>query len=256
MLLARNEKGFTLLEVLIAIVITALIGLGSWQILNSAIVTSERTADKTEELSQLQRSMMLIARDLQQILPRPIRDEYGDIRPALVSANDEIKIEFTRAGWRNPLNDPRSELQRVAYVLNDEQQLQRHYWRVIDRAQDSQPREQTLLGELETLEVDYMNDSGGWTDEWPPEASQGNSDPYQAFAILPKAIRLRMEHKAFGEITRLFEVVRYVAHQEVPTSQGGGGTNENNDTGDNDGSGENSGSQIGTGSDEAEREES
>ena len=81
----QRYSGFTLLEVLLAIGITAMIGLGSWQILNSAIRASEATQERLAELNSLQKTMLIVSRDLQQILPRSIRDEYGDYQPAVTT---------------------------------------------------------------------------------------------------------------------------------------------------------------------------
>ncbi|WP_068642059.1 type II secretion system minor pseudopilin GspJ, partial [Oleiphilus sp. HI0132] len=97
-----SQQGFTLLEVLIAIGITALIGLGAWQVLNSAITSSDRTQVHLEELNQIQKAMLIVKRDLSQVIGRSIRDEYGDYQNALDSSSDFYKIQFSRVGWRNP----------------------------------------------------------------------------------------------------------------------------------------------------------
>ena len=110
-----RHSGFTLLEVLLAIGITAMIGLGSWQILNSAIRASEATQERLAELNNLQKTMLILSRDLQQVLPRSIRDEYGDYQPAVTTKNEFYLLEFSRNGWRNPMDDQRSNIQRVAY---------------------------------------------------------------------------------------------------------------------------------------------
>ena len=113
------NSGFTLLEVLLAIGITAMIGLGSWQILNSAIRASESTQVRLAELNALQKTMLIISRDLRQVLPRSIRDGYGDYQPALTTKTEFYALEFSRTGWRNPMDDARSNIQRVAYELSE-----------------------------------------------------------------------------------------------------------------------------------------
>ena len=77
-------------------------------------------------------------RDIEQVVPRTVRDEYGDAQSPLVGGED---LQLTRAGWRNPGGRQRSTLQRVGYAL-EEQQLVRYCWSVLDRAQDSEPLEQ------------------------------------------------------------------------------------------------------------------
>lgn len=252
-----KAKGFTLLEVLIAIVITALIGLGSWQLLNSAIRTNEQTQARLEELKQLQKALFFIARDFQQIAPRSIRDEYGDLMPALTTKNEFYALEFTRAGWRNPLGDIRSQLQRVAYELDQEGWLVRHYWNILDRAQDSSPRSRKLLEGAEVFKLAFLNGDGAWVDEWPPEAESEQNDPYNAYNVLPRAIRAELQHPRFGQITRLFDLPQYMEHGDIESNDPGDGEGadenvegENNDSG---GGGNNGTPTVGGGSAEETR---
>ena len=217
-----RHNGFTLLEVLIAIAITFMIGLGSAQILNSAIRASEATQERLQQFGELQKAMMILGRDLQQIAARSIRDEFGDYQSALKSQDEFYKLEFSRVGWRNPLADQRSDLQRVAYEL-DEDKLIRHYWQVMDRAQDSKPLSQTLLTEVEEISFRFMNSSGGWLDKWPSDDNKVVPDRLFKMNQLPKAISLVLKHKQYGELTRLFDLPVYLANQNFPTPSGGGG---------------------------------
>ena len=254
------NKGFTLLEVLLAIVITALIGLGSWQLLNSAIRTNELTHARLEELKQLQKAMFFVARDFQQLLARSIRDEYGDLLPALSTRNEFYALEFTRSGWRNPLQDPRSELQRVAYELDQEGWLVRHYWPVLDRAQDTEPRSRKLLKGAKEVRFAFLNESGSWVDEWPPELDgEEPSDALKKYNQLPKALRIELEHPRFGQVARLFDLAQYLDHSDIVSVDGDGesdeevdgSSNPNDDTGSG-GSGNRT--SVGSGSAEEVRE--
>ena len=223
-----HASGFTLLEVLIAISVTALIGLGAWQLLNSAIRTYELGQENLQSLSLLQRAQLSIERDFAQVVPRAIRDEFGDYQPAIMNGEDFYAVEFTRAGWRNPLQQKRSELQRVAYELNDGQLL-RHHWKVLDRAQDSQPVTRRLLEDVERFEIAYLNDSDAWLDEWPPIANSGanengseSQDKMRRYAQLPKAVRVELEHPRYGLITRYFDQSSYLDNTLMQASVGQG----------------------------------
>jgi len=233
-----KQQGFTLLEVLIAIGITAMIGLGSWQILHSAIRTSQSTQERIKELNALQKTMLLITRDFQQIVPRSIRDEYGDSQAALTSKSEFYSLVFTRTGWRNPLDDPRSSLQRVAYQL-DQDKLLRYYWSELDRSQDSQSIHHTLLKGVESLSFRFMNSSGGWVDEWPvtDDDAQKNADPFFKLNELPKAVKLTLKTEKFGTLVRLFDLVSYLPNQEF---SGNTGTGSGNTAGANNTAGSNS----------------
>jgi general secretion pathway protein J len=228
-----SVSGFTLLEVLIAIVITALIGLGSWQLLNSAIRTNDITQRALSELAQVQKTMHFISKDFEQIVPRSIRDEYGDYQAAITTESDFYAVEFTRVGWRNPLQDKRSAVQRVAYEFNDGDVL-RHYWDVLDRAQDSEPKTILLLDRVENFELAYLNESDAWVDSWPQDSQSGEEpeDRMSEFATLPKAIRVRLSHPKFGSIERLFDTVSYIENQMI---QVGGGPRDQNGQNENSG---------------------
>jgi len=227
---AVRPHGFTLLEVLIAITITALIGLGSWQLLNSAIKTYEIGQKSLEKLSLLQRAQLTIARDFRQISPRAIRDEYGDYQAALSSGRSTYVVEFSRVGWRNPLQESRSEVQRVAYEVVDGDLIRLH-WNVIDRAQDSVPVSRRLLTGVESFEITYLNESKAWVDEWPPQstgsADETSADPLEPKAQLPKAVRVSLTHPYYGELDRIFDFPEYVTGAMMQA----GGANSGTDPG-------------------------
>src|SRR5690554_591497 len=138
-------RGFTLLEVLIAVSITAMIGVGATQLLSNVIESRQAIDIRADQLASLQRFNMVVSRDIEQIINRPIRDEYGEEQPALMLETGQYLLEFTRAGWRNsPLaQEPRSELQRVAYRLesihSDECEVARiklEKWNIVDEKGD------------------------------------------------------------------------------------------------------------------------
>lgn len=223
----NQQQGFTLLEVLLAIGITAMIGLGSWQILNSAIRASETTQERLAELNALQKTMLIISRDLRQIIPRSIRDSYGDYQPALTSKDEFYALEFSRTGWRNPMDDARSNIQRVAYELN-EGTLVRHYWEVLDRSQDSVPLSKELLTEVDSISLRFMNKKDSWVDEWPSGTNPSSAnttnttantitiDPRLYDNTLPKAIEISFELKRFGKVKRLYALPVYLENIAIP----------------------------------------
>lgn len=226
-----KQCGFTLLEVLIAIMITALIGIGANEVLSQAIETSERTQQKLDALGALQKAVLVMTRDFRQVTYRSVRDEFGDQQPAVSTRNDEYKLIFTRTGWRNPLGDMRSNQQRVAYQLEDGV-LKRMHWQTLDLAQDSKPFERELLRDIEELQFRFMNDSGGWVDEWPPDDTPGTGtavqDPMFMYNRLPKAIAIRMNLKEFGEITKTYDLGAYLPNTAMPNANNNGNNNGNN----------------------------
>ncbi len=215
------NQGFTLLEVLIAIGITALIGLGAWSVLNLAIRTSEVTQVQLEAFGKLQKAVLFMSRDFQQLTPRAIRDEFGDRQAAVTTKGEFYLVEFSRVGWRNPMQDGRSDIQRVAYELN-QGELIRHYWPVLDRAQDTTSVHRTLIPDIESIKIRFMNSSGGWLDEWPPESDSKPADPMFELNQIPRAIELKLSHKRFGEIRKLFDTGEYFANEAIASKNGAG----------------------------------
>src|SRR5690554_7547150 len=110
-------RGFTLLEVLIAVAITAMIGVGATQLLTNVIDSRQAIEIRAEQLASLQRFNMIVSRDMEQIINRPIRDEYGDEQPALMLESGQYLLEFTRAGWRKDRKSTRlnSSHVRISY---------------------------------------------------------------------------------------------------------------------------------------------
>ncbi len=115
----RLQRGFTLLELLIAIAIFALLALATYRMFDSVMQTDQATRVQEQRMRELVRAMGALERDLTQAVERPVRDELGDNRGAFLSEgeNDQI-VEFTRGGWRNPLGQARSRLQRVRWSLS------------------------------------------------------------------------------------------------------------------------------------------
>jgi len=211
------QKGFTLLEVLIAIGITALIGLGTWQLLGGTIRAQSITQNNSERFEQLQKMMLVLSRDIQQVSHRAIRDEYGDFQPAISNRNSLYLMELTRSGWRNPMGDPRSDLQRVSYELLDGELL-RHYWTILDRPQDSESVIQTLLTDIDTVTLRFMNEENQWVESWPPE--QTNSDDSRiGNHLLPKAFEITLEHNYFGSLTRLYDLPQFLDIKSVKNDE-------------------------------------
>ena len=128
-------------------------------------------------------------------------------------------IEFTRFGWRNPLGRPRSELQRVGYIVQDET-LYRAYWMVLDRAPDSEPQLQEMLKDVEQAEFFALDRSGNEHSFWPPAGDFRNDPNLQIAAIV-----LRIDAAPFGVVERVWPVPN--PDETVTTGSVGPGTDTN-----------------------------
>src|SRR5690348_6029275 len=113
-------QGFTLVELLVALAITALIIVIAYGGLNSVRKQGAAGEANMKRLRQVQLAMDVMSRDFQQLEPRPVRDGLCGTVPALLAGPDNVPpIQFTRRGWSNPLGTLRITQERVAYSLED-----------------------------------------------------------------------------------------------------------------------------------------
>lgn len=194
-----NRMGFTLMEMMTALAIFGVIGLMATQILTGTIRLGETTRDRGEGLSDVQRAMDIIGRDIMQLTRRTVLDELGESTEPVLVAGTSL-LELTRLGWQNPIGEPRSELQRVAYVHRDET-LVRLFWPVLDRAPGSEPIAQVLLEGVSEASFGVRDDQGEQHGFWPLVTAEDETAPELA------AVEMALRLKRYGHIERLWLVV-------------------------------------------------
>ncbi len=195
---ARFASGFTLLELLVAMAVFAIMSVMAYSGLSSVLTAREQTDEAAERLGEIQIAMNIIQRDLEQAVNRDVRSEFGDrLRAFRVIEDGEPRLEFTRTGYRNPVLLPRSNMQRVGYGV-EEKTLQRWQWTVLDRAQDTVPGKFILLENVDTLEFRFLDAKGGWHTVWPP----GGGGP-DILTPMPRAVEVNITLEDWGKITRL-----------------------------------------------------
>lgn len=212
--LPRPERplGFTLLELLVAIAILSLVAVGSYRMLFDTIATRDQAMLRERGLRDLQRAQMLLQRDLLQVVQRPIRDEFGDLQPAFLIPR-ENSLEFTRLGWRNPLQQARSDLVRVRYQVSNGRLLREH-WPVLDRVRDSTPVQTVLLEKVSDFHV-RARSGGNWAPAWP---LLGDGQRRPDAQPLPEAVELTFTLAPWGEIRRVIILPEGSADATPPPS--------------------------------------
>jgi len=208
----HSASGFTLLEVLVAMAIMALLSLSAYEVLQGVLTSDQVGAERLDSLQALQRTMLRLDQDVNQLVGRPARTD-GEADPRLLSSGDYLfdsdsqAIGLVHLGWSNPLSKlPRSSLQRVIYRVKDEQ-LQRGSFLYPDPAIGSQPRYQVLMDGVTGLRLRYYAE-GSWHERW--------ESPQQ----LPEGLEITLETRAFGELRRVFALVMAFGLSEQ-TSQDG-----------------------------------
>jgi len=209
----RPHRGFTLIEVLIALAISAMVAVIAYTSLSSVLQGVDRLREVTDRTYEINRAMMILSRDLRQMVNRPVRDEFGEVEPALSGGElARFALSFTRTGWYNPGEYPRSNLQRVNYRIEDDA-LWRDTYPVLDRAGNTEPDTVLLLdgvenlrfgflGSLEQVQVSTRNaalDTSDWVENWVPETGASGEQ-----LAPPVAIEVHLELLDWGEIRRLY----------------------------------------------------
>ena len=217
-----RQRGFTLIETLVVLVMVTIICIGSYALLNNFNRTDQVLENRAEGLRRYAMAMYRIGDDFRQLTVRPVKNGYNGYEPALRGDTDEI--EFTRLGAANLTREPRGELQRLAYstgypedadtsVTDGEDAgalLLRSRWRVLDRAPDSEPVVEPLLEGVESLNFRYFDpDTEAWLSQWPPVTSRTSTAA--ADRSLPRAIELVLITRSGGELRRVFNLPRVSA---------------------------------------------
>jgi general secretion pathway protein J len=178
----RQQAGFTLIEVLIAVAVFGLMATMAYSGLNSSINISREAEQRAVQLHRLQMALTLIQRDITQISIQPSRDEFGDALPPLLMDNKgERLLEFSRTGWRNPANQIRSTLQRVGYVY-EEGTLYREYWAHFHRGPNEKPVRSLLADGIADITFEFLDPAMQWQQQWPPVNSSAT--------VMPVAVRI------------------------------------------------------------------
>ncbi len=212
----QKHRGFTLLELLVALSVFAMVSVIAYTGLHMVLQGKERTEQHAVKLQKLQSAVLLLERDLLQFTPRSIRDEYGDTQPAIKSADlGDYLLEFSSGGRPSLAGLKRSTLQRVAYGMRDSK-LVRFLWPVLDRPSVSEPYELELIDGVREFNCRYLKADHKWSEQWPPlGASAGD---------LPLAVEITLELETMGEFRRLFPVPQ----APLPAQNSGGPAGKGN----------------------------
>jgi len=200
----QTARGFTLLELLVALAVFAIMATAAYSGLRNVLFTRAAVEEQNRRLAAVQLTVFRLEQDIQQAVLRGVRDEYGDPQPALRGGDllDDALI-LTRAGWDNPLSQSRATLQRVAYRLR-EGRLWRLHWDVLDRGGPVAPRETMLIDQVQEFRARFLDQESKWRKDWPPPAdvvADGNPPNPN---LLPYAVEITLMLEDWGAITRLF----------------------------------------------------
>lgn len=205
-MMTYRAQGFTLVEVLLAMAITAFVAVIAYSGLSSAITAAERQQQQIERLAAVQLALSVLERDIRNAHQRSVIDEYGDTIEAFSGgASDDYWLQLTRAGWQNPIGQMRSHLQRVRYYMQGTQ-LWRDSWSVLDRVTEEATLQRVMVIDgLTNLTIRFLDGAsvnaatsslgGEWVDQWPVTAGLDS---------VPVAVDLELEFEGLGRVRRVY----------------------------------------------------
>ena len=223
----RLQAGFTLLEMVIAIALSALVAAMAYESFDGASRNAERTREVLNRVNQLDKAWQLIGQDIRNIVPIDATLPSTQVRFQAMSQNTkgkdtfQVLMVFARRGWINPMGRIRSDLQQVNYRVA-EGKLWRDYLpernmplENIDFERES--LHQLLLDDVVDVQLRFLSKakiqadgksvlegseySKSWEITWPPIGNSGD-----AGTAMPIAMEMTIEFEGGNRSVRLFEI--------------------------------------------------
>lgn len=205
-----SEAGFTLVELMVALAIFALISVAGVTLLRSGSDTQIVVKNRLEDMARTNRLSNALESDLAQAVARPVRDSGGQPVPAFIQSDTNVSgtlFGFVRAGWSNFDESPRAGLQRVAYVL-DGNALKRMSWPMLDGSAPGEAA--TLIENVSAAEIRFRDEAGEWRGDW----TATDADAF------PRAVELRLTITGKPEQKMLFLVGPQLRAKPQPVDEG------------------------------------
>ena len=195
------QRGFTLIEVMVALMIFALLTGVAYRGLDAVLNANARVEQETDKWSTLALAFLNVQQALAAAVDRPIRDRDGGIGAAFIGLasvrnEDEAPLVFTRMGFpghRGVLAD----LQRVGYRLRGDR-FEQLIWPALDHAPGSAPQAVELAAGVAGFSARYFAIGGAVQTSWPVAGDA---------ATLPAAVEVTLRLATGEEITRLFSLL-------------------------------------------------
>lgn len=188
---SRRAAGFTLVELLVAVLVFGLLAASAYGGLSALSAAVDAQRERSLAFADVQRVVATLDGDLRQLVGRRGRDRAGRPLPVLGGAAQSLLAR--RAGRVNPAELPRSQLQQFEWRL-EQNTLVRRAWPEVDSAPDSPPAGRTAFGQVRAIEFRFRDSAGAWHRQWPA------SGPPQ---LLPTAIEYVLDTSTFGSLRRV-----------------------------------------------------
>lgn len=218
-------KGFTLIEMLIALAIGATISVMTYQALDSSIRADEKVSAVTVQIDEINRAWQYFGSDLSFAVERTWVNADGELKSAMIgllgdrlsqsdvllAGEEDYALQFIRGDRSNPQKQQRSSLYMVGYrVTQDDEDgnlktLWRDSWSPVDDSGEPKIYQLRILSGFKDIQFSYLPktskslDSASELGGWPPDAPAVS-------ALLPMAVRIVIDSAAIGKVERFFSL--------------------------------------------------
>jgi general secretion pathway protein J len=181
-----KRSGFTLVELLVAIAIFAVLSALGWKVFDYLIKIKERNTQHEQRLGQLQEAYQQVLRDTVQIVPITA-NVAGQVQPAVMLQNGQLT--FSKTGVTDPLMQGIPPEERVEYIYKaDEKKLYRYKYKNLNQTGNDQPETSVLLDSVDQFQIMLLNPNE--MAQW-PEVVLSENDVTQA-KILPRGLKINL----------------------------------------------------------------
>ncbi len=212
----RTQRAFTLVELLVALAIFAIMALMSYRTLDSVFQTRQHLSNETARLRDMALLFARLDDDFAALLDRPARNADNLLDDALrltalLPGADDATLVFTRSGFAGGTGASAAP-QRVGYRVRDGV-LELMLWASLDSAPRTTPRAHTALSNVREAKWRAMDGGGNWQNVWrsTPVGSPSSSAPGTpniAASLLPAALELSITLANGETFTRVFALRR------------------------------------------------
>jgi general secretion pathway protein J len=188
------EGGFTLVELLVALMIFAMLSAAGVLLLGNSVSAQAQIKQRLDDMASVQRTAGALTADLGQAVPRISRTESGTLAPAFWSHREGESVpvlQFVRGGWDNLSGLPRPSLQKVEYWVR-QGRLERRTYAQVDGAAGDDPA--VLLDHVEDVTLRFRDAQGEWRSEWVPTQPD----------LMPRAVELTLTRTGEPPVTLRF----------------------------------------------------
>lgn len=214
MLLRHRQGGFTLIEIVISLFIFAVLSVMAWQGLYQIVRVEERSREQSVEQNQLSRAWAVLVQDMLHLRSRAVRNGFGDLEAAYTTAIQPYEVIFSRGGLPTIEGIIPMGMQRVAYLLNDNQELVRRTWPLVDGYETEDGRDQIILQGVESISFEQLDSSNYFQPNWPPINQEVG--PRQ----VPRMLRVTLSMQSGDEMDRLFPGIQTYARARQQPNEG------------------------------------